>query len=135
MPTAALPAAIAAKLASDPSVSRRFSSAVVVTRRASTAVNAAEVMAARCCRRRVLMELTGIGPHGELRHEVELPQELSDHLTGVVALAELLQLAQDTGQGLFGLTDGHIGIVLPLALEAGVVLQKLLPIELRQTLA
>ena len=80
------------------------------------------------------MELTGVGPHGELRHEVELPQELSDHLAGVVALTELFQLTQDASQGIFGLTDGHIGIVLPLALEAGVVLQELLPVELRQTL-
>lgn len=80
------------------------------------------------------MELTGVGPHGELRHEVEFPQELSYHLAGVVTLTELFQLAQDAGQGIFGLTDGHIGIVLPLALEAGVMFQELLPIELGQTL-
>ena len=80
------------------------------------------------------MELTGIGPHREFGDDVELAEELTHHLAGVVALAELLEPRHDARQRLFGLTDGHIRVVLALPLETGVMFEKFLSVEVREAL-
>jgi hypothetical protein len=113
IPTAALPAATTDKSASRRRTSSSDSRAAAVTRRASTAARAAEVMAARCCRsrilmERILMELAGFGPHRQLCDDVELPKELSHHLAGIVSLAELFELRHDSRQRFFSLADGHV---------------------------
>src|SRR6187399_1925197 len=92
IPTAAFPAATTRTAVSRSSWSCNASRPRAVTRRASTAERAAELMAARCCRRRGLMELIGVGPGGEFRHEVELLKERGHHLTRIVALTELVEL-------------------------------------------
>lgn len=80
------------------------------------------------------MELIGICPGGELRDEVELTKERRHHLTGIVALAELIQLPHDVRQRILNLRDRDLGVVLPLALETRVMLEKLLAKEIRETL-
>ena len=81
------------------------------------------------------MELTGFGPDRKLGDEVKLAKKLAHHLAGIVSLAELFKLSQDPVEGFLGLADGHIRIVLALAFQAGVVLQKFLAVEVRETLA
>ena len=87
------------------------------------------MIAARCCRRRVLMELTGLGPDGKLGHEVEFAQELTYRLAGVISLAELFELGKDAVKSGFSLAKGHVGVVFALTLQTGVVLQKLFAIK------
>lgn len=81
------------------------------------------------------MELTGIGPSGELGHAVEFLEELTNHLAGIFALAQHFDLPHQPGQRVFSLSDSYVRVVLALTLEAGVVLVQLLPEEVRQTLA
>jgi len=80
------------------------------------------------------MELTGIGPSGELGDTVEFSKKLANGLAGILALAEKFDLCHQPGQRIFGLADGHVRVVLALAFEAGVVLVQFLPEEVRQTL-
>jgi hypothetical protein len=81
------------------------------------------------------MELTGVGPSGELGHAIEGSEEFANHLAGIFALAELLDLSHEPGQRIFGLSDGHLRVVLALALQTGVVFVQFLPEEVSQTLA
>jgi hypothetical protein len=81
------------------------------------------------------MELTGLGPDRKLGHEVEFAQELTYRLAGVVSLAELFELGKDAIKSGFGLAYRHVRVVFALAFEARVVLEKLFPVERRQTLA
>ena len=80
------------------------------------------------------MELTGIGPSRKPGHRVEFAKEFADHLTGIFALAQLLELLHDAREGLFSLHDGDFGVVLSLALETCVVLAKLFAVEVGETL-
>jgi len=81
------------------------------------------------------MKLTRLGPDGELGDQIELAEQLAHHLTGVIALAQLLELLHDARQGLFRLRDRAIGVILALPLETLMMLEELLPEELRETLA
>lgn len=76
------------------------------------------------------MKLAGIGPSGELGYEVELAKQLAHHLAGVVALAELFELAHDAREGLFRLRNGTIRIVLTLAFETLMMFEELLTEEI-----
>ncbi len=80
------------------------------------------------------MELTGIGPSGELGHAVESSEEFANHLAGILTLANIVDLGHQTGQRVLGLADGHIRVVLALTLEAGVMFVQFLPEEVCQTL-
>jgi hypothetical protein len=75
------------------------------------------------------------GPGGELRDEVNLAEELAHLLAGIFALAEHVQSAHDASESVFHLTDGDLRVVLALAFETTMVLEELLPKELRKTLA
>ena len=80
------------------------------------------------------MELTGIGPSGKLGDTVEFSKELTNRPAGILALAEKFDLCHQAGQRILRLADGHVRVVLALALEAGVVLVQFLPEEVGQTL-
>lgn len=80
------------------------------------------------------MELSGVGPGGELGDEIELAKQLAHHLAGVVAFAQLLELSHDARQGFFRLSDGPIRVVLTLAFQAVVMLAQFLPEEVGETL-
>ena len=57
------------------------------------------------------MQLTGFSPGGEFSDDVELAKELTDDLAGVFALAELLDLLEDSGERIFGLRDRAFRVV------------------------
>jgi hypothetical protein len=80
-----------------------------------------------------LIQLAGFGPGGQLGDEVELAEELGDEPVGVLSLAELFDLLEDAGEGVFGLRDGDFRVVLTLSFEALVVLAKFLAIEIGET--
>ena len=79
------------------------------------------------------MELIGFGPNREFRDEIELLEQRSHHLTGVVALAELIQLAEEGRDRVLDLGNGNLGVVLSLAFETGVMFQKLFAEKISQT--
>ena len=80
------------------------------------------------------MELTGVGPSGELGYAVEFSEEFANHLAGIFTLAKHLDASHQPGQRVFGLRDGHVRVVLPLAFQARVMLVEFLPEEVGQTL-
>ena len=54
------------------------------------------------------MKLFGIGPAGEAGDRVELSEQLSHQLVGVVLRAQLFELAEDARQCLVGIGDGAL---------------------------
>lgn len=80
------------------------------------------------------MELTGVGPSRELGDTVESSEKFTNHLAGIIALTEDFDLRHEASQRVFGLTDGHFGIVLALTLQTGVVFVQFLAEEVGQTL-
>jgi hypothetical protein len=81
------------------------------------------------------MKLSGFGPEGEFRHDVELAKELADHLAGVFALTKLLHLLEDPRECVFRLGDGHGGVVLTLSLQTLVMFSEFFAVELNHRLA
>ena len=82
-----------------------------------------------------LVERAGLGERRKLRDRVELPEQLADHFTRVVAPAEVLHLLEDSSQRLFRLGDCAIGVVLAVLLEALVMLQKFFAEKVGKALA
>lgn len=80
------------------------------------------------------MQRLRIGPRRQIRNAIELPQELTDDLAGIFALAQLLHGGQDAIEGIFGLRDGELRIELALLFEAPVMFEELFAEELRQAL-
>jgi hypothetical protein len=80
------------------------------------------------------MKLSGFGPEGEFRHDVELFEQLANHFTGIVALAELLEPFEDARQRLLRLRDRYLRVVLALAFQALVMSFELFAVELGKTL-
>ena len=76
------------------------------------------------------MKLSGFGPEGEFRHDVELAKELTDQLTRIVALTELLHLLENLRQRVFRLRDGHGGVVLALSFQTLVMFSEFFAVEL-----
>ena len=81
------------------------------------------------------MELTGVGPGRKPGDTIEFAEELANHLAGIFALADLLDLRHQPGKRVFGLRDRNLGVILALTLETGVVLVELLTEEVGETLA
>jgi hypothetical protein len=71
------------------------------------------------------MELIGVGPGGEFRDKVELLKERGHHLTGIIALAELVELPEQRGQRVFDLGNRNFRVILSLTFETSVVFQEL----------
>jgi hypothetical protein len=76
----------------------------------------------------------GFGPGGKFRDDVDSSQELANHLAGIVALAEDVEIRQQTLKSVFGLRDGDVRIVLPLTFQASMVFEQLFPVELAEAL-
>jgi hypothetical protein len=81
------------------------------------------------------MKRAGFSPSGELGDDVDFPEQLAHHLTGVVALAQLVELANDPPERILGLGDGHFRVVLALLLEATMMLQEFFTEEVCEALA
>jgi hypothetical protein len=77
------------------------------------------------------MKLIGLCPRGQLGDEIKLPEQFAHHLTGVIALAQLLELLHDAGERLFGLRDRAVRVVLALPFETLVMLEELFAKEVR----
>lgn len=81
------------------------------------------------------MEGFRFGPGREVGYEIELAQQLADDLAGIIALTELFDLSEDSGERLFGLRDRVVRVELTLPFEAAVVLDELFPEEVGEALA
>ena len=80
------------------------------------------------------MKLSGFGPGGKLRHDVELAEKLANQFAGVFPLAQLLHLLENARQRVLGLRDRDFGVVLALSLEALMVLAELFTEKLNHAL-
>ena len=83
---------------------------------------------------RRLVQRAGLGPLGEFGHGVELAKELAHDFAGIIALAELLELAHDARERVLGARDRAFGVVLTLLLEALVMSEKFFAEKLMTTL-
>lgn len=81
------------------------------------------------------MKLSGFGPGGEFRHDVELAKKLADQLTGILALTKLLHLLEDPRKRVFRLRDRHGGVVLALSLQTLMMLSEFFAKKLDHALA
>ena len=71
-----------------------------------------------------LVQVLRFGPSRELGDGVKLSEQPVHELAGIVALAELVELAHDPRQRFFGLGNGDVRVVLALLLETAVMLEK-----------
>ena len=79
------------------------------------------------------MKFFGFSPGGQLGDKIEFSKQLTDHLTGIIPLAERIEVGDDPLERIFGLRDRDIGIVLPLPLETPMMFQELFAEELGET--
>ena len=123
MPTAAFPTATARMLRSRRSESATASRPLAVARRASTAEIAAETIDERCCRACELVNLMGLGPGRKLGDDVDPAKKLADHLAGIVALTERVEVGEQELERVFGLGNGDVRVVLPLTFQASMMFE------------
>ena len=71
------------------------------------------------------MKRFGIGPGRQVRHRVDLPEELRNHVARIGALAELIEIRKDPGERVFGLRDGEFRVVFALLIKAPMMLDEL----------
>jgi hypothetical protein len=76
----------------------------------------------------------GLGPGRKLRDHVDPAKELADHLAGIVALTENIEVGQQALECVFGLRDGDVRVVFALTLQASMMFEQLFPVELTETL-
>ena len=75
------------------------------------------------------MSVLGIGPGGQIGDDVELAQEIADDFVGVVVMAQLLELRNGTCERGFDFRNSTFGVVLSLAVEQPLMLEKLFSIK------
>jgi hypothetical protein len=75
------------------------------------------------------VKLFGVGPARKARHRIELTEEASDQLVGVVLRAQLLEFTEDPPERLIGIRDGALREVFPLRRKARAVPHEFLTIE------
>jgi hypothetical protein len=76
-----------------------------------------------------LLEFFRVGPVREASHEIELSKEATDDVIAIAAPTDVIQLRERLGERRFGLGDRVLGVVFTLGLQAALVFEKLLPIE------
>jgi hypothetical protein len=81
------------------------------------------------------VESIGFSPGGEFRHDIELAQQLPHHFAGIITLAELLELREDSRKTVLGFRDGAFRVVLALAFQALVMSLNFLSVEIRAATA
>lgn len=81
------------------------------------------------------MKGADFGPRGEVRHDVELTEQLADHFTRIVAQAQLLELRHDALERVLRLPDRQLGVVLTLLLETSGMFGEFFAEERFETLA
>jgi hypothetical protein len=80
------------------------------------------------------MDLMGLGPGGKLRDDVDSAKEIADHLAGIVALTENIEVGEQPLQRVFGLRNGDVRVVLALTFQASMMFEQLFSVELTETL-
>jgi hypothetical protein len=81
------------------------------------------------------MELVDVGPGGELCDKVELSEELTHHLTGIVSLAQHFEPLDDARDGVLSLRNRRVRVVLALAFQALLMFEELFSEEVGEALA
>lgn len=81
------------------------------------------------------MKSSGFRKSGEIRDRFELPKQLPDDFAGILASTQLLHLLQDPAESRFGLFDRRLGVILPVLLQASMVLLEFFAEELGEALA
>ena len=76
------------------------------------------------------MDVLGIGPRGETRHDIELPEQATHNEVGIVLGTELFQAGHDAGQGALHLGDHLLRIELTLTPETLLMLEELFAVEI-----
>jgi hypothetical protein len=71
------------------------------------------------------MKCFRIGPGRQVRHRIDLPPQLRDYVAGIGALAELIEFGKNAREGVFGLNDCELGVVLALFIEAPMMFDEL----------
>jgi hypothetical protein len=94
-----------------------------VARRASTAEIAAETIEERCCRALELVNLMGLGPGRKLRDDVDPAKELANHLAGIVALAERVEVGEQELERVFGVGNRDVRVVLTLTFQTSMMFE------------
>ena len=79
------------------------------------------------------MKFFGFSPSGQLGDEIEFSKQLTDHLAGIIPLAERIEVGDDALERILGLRDRDIGVILPLPLETPMMFQELFAEELGET--
>jgi hypothetical protein len=75
-----------------------------------------------------------IGERREIGDGVEFLEELTDDLVGVGPLAETFDLREGPHQRVLGLTNGDVGVVLPLPLQTLLMFDDFASKEVSETL-
>ncbi len=70
-----------------------------------------------------------IGPRGETRNPVDLPEEATDQLVAVLTCTELVNICNQTIQHVFDISNGLVGVILALPVQALPVLDELFAVE------
>lgn len=75
------------------------------------------------------MNLSGIRPDGQVGHGVELLEETTNDLVGIIAGAQSIELCHHPGEHGLRLTDGTLGVTLTLLIEAPLTLDEFFAVE------
>lgn len=78
------------------------------------------------------MDFEGIGPGGKPGHDVEFPEQPGHHFVGIGGARELFEVGHHALQRLLDAADGLLGEILPLRLQALVMLEKFFAIKVNQ---
>jgi hypothetical protein len=74
--------------------------------------------------------LPGISPGGTPGHEIDLPQNVTDHLIGFVLFTQLIQLGHDLCERAFDVTDGSFRVVLTLRVKTTLTTYELFSVKI-----
>ena len=80
-------------------------------------------------KKKVSVDLAGIGPGHEPGDDVELPKEAAHDLVGVSLCTQPIELRHDPRERPLHVADGALRVVLTLLFEAALALHELFAIE------
>jgi hypothetical protein len=78
------------------------------------------------------VSLSGIRPDRQVGHGVELLEEPTNYLVGIVADAQAIEFCHYLGERRLRLTDGTLGITLTLLVEASLTFDEFVAVEVRE---
>ena len=69
------------------------------------------------------MKLMGLGPGRKLGDDVDPAKELTNHLAGIVALTESVEVGEQKLERVFGLGNRDVRVVLTLTFQASMMFE------------